>query len=148
MEKPNFKSGLIPADAFRQPGLPFFIESNLKLMKHYFAAAAAACLAVLAAGPAQAQQSASVKLLQPLIEHQCVSELKDSKVWTASTFLMTEANKNQFQKEVCSCVGENVLNDVGVKDLAHAAVSEEAKRQLVRKAAMNSIKGCVLQSKR
>ena len=94
------------------------------------------------------QQSAAVKMLKPVIERQCKTELKDSMVWKASTFLMTEGNKKQFEAEVCQCVGENALNDVTVTEMTQALVSENAKNQLIRKATVNSIKSCVIKTKR
>ena len=96
----------------------------------------------------QAQQSTMQKMLKPVIEHQCALELKDSNLWKASTFLMTPPNKLQFQNEVCGCVAENALNDVPATELAHAAVSTDAKNQLIHKAVLNTVKGCVIQLKR
>ncbi|RKG31075.1 hypothetical protein [Acinetobacter tianfuensis] len=107
-----------------------------------------ASLLSAAAIQANAQQSTAVKILKPVIERQCAIELNDSRAWKASSYLMTEANKQAFEKEVCSCVGENALNDVGVMEIAQAMLTEEAKNELVRKAVLNSIKSCVLQSKK
>ncbi len=93
-------------------------------------------------------QSVAVKMLKPVIEHQCLTELKASNVWKASTFLMTDHNKKQFEVEVCQCVGENALNDVTVGEMTQALVNENAKNQLIRKATVNSIKSCVIKTKR
>lgn len=95
-----------------------------------------------------ASQSMAVKMLKPVIEHQCLTELKDSNVWKASTFLMTDHNKKQFEAEVCQCVGDNALNDVTVSEITQALLSDEAKNQLIRKATLNSIKSCVIKTKR
>ncbi|CAM4345548.1 hypothetical protein [Acinetobacter pragensis] len=113
------------------------------ILKTAVMASAVSCFAQVQAG-----QSAVQKMLKPVIEHQCSMELKDSNLWKASTFLMTERNKQQFQQEVCSCVGENALNEVPAAELAHAAVSTEAKNQLIHKAVLNTVKGCVIQLKR
>ncbi|RKG50979.1 hypothetical protein D7V64_11925 [Acinetobacter cumulans] len=95
-----------------------------------------------------ASQSMAVKMLKPVIERQCITELKDSNVWKASTFLMTDHNKKQFEAEVCQCVGDNALNDVTVNEITQALLSEEAKNQLIRKATLNSIKNCVIKTKK
>ncbi len=44
--------------------------------------------------------------------------------------------KKQFEAEVCQCVGDNALNDVTVNEITQALLSEEAKNQLIRKAAL------------
>ncbi len=108
-------------------------------------AAASMCLLVC---PAFAQQSAMQKMLKPLIAHQCTIELKASNLWKASTFLMTAENKKQFEDEVCGCVSDNALNEVSAAELAHAVLNDGAKNQLIRKAAVNSVKGCIVKSKR
>ena len=95
-----------------------------------------------------AQQSTAAKILKPVIERQCLVELKDSRIWKTTSYLMSDINKQVFEKEVCGCVGENALNDVGVMEIAQAMVTEEAKNELVHKATVNSIKGCVLQMKK
>lgn len=105
-------------------------------------------LALVCVGSVQAHQTPMQKLLKPVIEHQCALELKDSNLWKVSTYLMTDSNKLQFQNEVCRCVGENALNDVPATELAHAAVSTDAKNQLIHKAILNTVKGCVVQLKR
>lgn len=97
---------------------------------------------------AEAGQSAMQKMLNPVIEHQCVLELKDSNLWKASTFLMTAGDKRQFEQDVCSCVSANALNDVPASELAHAAVSAEAKNQLIKTAVLNTVKSCVIQQKK
>ena len=45
-------------------------------------------------------------------------------------------------------MGENALNDVTVNEITQALLSEEAKNQLIRKATLNSIKSCVIKTKK
>lgn len=102
---------------------------------------------VLCLSHASAGQSTMQKMLKPYIEQQCALELKDSNIWKASTFLMTESNKSQFSKDVCGCVSTNALNEVPATELAHAAISTDAKNQLIKKAILNTLKSCVVQQK-
>ena len=90
-----------------------------------------------------ADVSVMQKALKPLIEYECEQELKASKVWKASTFLMQDSNKVQLEAKVCGCVGEHALKDVPAKTLLKTTVSEEAKNELTRQAVANSLKGCV-----
>ncbi|OTG91865.1 hypothetical protein B9T34_00495 [Acinetobacter sp. ANC 3813] len=103
--------------------------------------------ALMSLSHAAAGQTAMQKMLKPYIEQQCASELKDSNMWKASTFLMTDSNTSQFAKDVCGCVSTNALNDVPATELAHAAVSSDAKNLLIKKAMMNTLKSCVVQQK-
>lgn len=68
------------------------------------------------------------KMLKPLIQYQCNQELKQSKLWKVSTYLMTDENKSNMQKEVCDCVSDNALNEIPTTDLVKATVSDEAKK--------------------
>lgn len=86
--------------------------------------------------------STTQKMLKPLIELQCESELKSSKLWQASTFFMSSTQQSAKQKQICACVGEHALDQVPTKDLFMAMVNESAKNKLVQQAVMNSLKGC------
>lgn len=92
-----------------------------------------------------AEMSLTQKMLKPVIEYQCVVELKDSKIWNASTYFMLDANKNKLQSEVCGCIGEYALENVPTKTLLQATVSEEAKNKLVKQVVLNSLKGCMFE---
>ena len=84
------------------------------------------------------------KVLKPLVNYQCHQELKDSKLWKATTLLVGEAKLQTWENQACECVSENALKDVPAQQLAHAMVNEEAKNKLVRQVVLNSVKGCVL----
>ena len=89
-----------------------------------------------------ASPSLTQKMLKPVIAYQCQQELNDSKLWTAASWLMTDAKKKTTQDSICACVSENALHDLGAKDVALALVNEDEKNRLVRKAVLNSLKGC------
>ena len=82
------------------------------------------------------------KMLKPLIEQQCASELKASKIWQVSAFLWTATQQQHAQQKICGCVSENALNDVPAKQLVMATFNEAAKNKLIQQAVMNSLKGC------
>lgn len=82
------------------------------------------------------------KMLKPLIEQQCASELKASKIWQVSSFLWTATQQQHAQQKICGCVSENALNDVPAKQLVMATFNEAAKNKLIQQAVMNSLKGC------
>ncbi|OTG72412.1 hypothetical protein B9T26_10340 [Acinetobacter sp. ANC 4169] len=82
------------------------------------------------------------KMLKPVIEQSCKSELKDSKVWKTAAFFMNSEQQSTTQKQICGCVSDHALNDVSVKDLALASVNEAAKNSLIKQAVVNSVKGC------
>lgn len=86
------------------------------------------------------------KMLKPVIAYQCQQELADSKVWRAASWLMTKQQKQANQDSICSCVSENAMNEMGAKDVAKALIDEEHKNKLVRKAVLNSLKGCMSQA--
>lgn len=90
--------------------------------------------------------SMTQKLLKPVVEYQCAAELKDSKLWKASTYFMLDANKTKLQTETCACIGEHALENVPAKTLLQATISDDVKNQLVRQAMINSLKGCLLES--
>ena len=87
-------------------------------------------------------KSLTQKMLKPLIEQQCGRELKANKIWQASSFFWSKSQQDHAQKKICSCVGENALNDVSNKELLMATVNESAKNKLIENAVINSIKGC------
>ena len=93
--------------------------------------------------PIQAETSLAQKALKPVIEYQCGQELKDSKLWKASTYFMQPKNKAALEADVCECVGEQALKDVPTTTLLKATISEEAKNALTRQAISNTLKGCI-----
>ena len=102
-------------------------------------------LAVFASTLSMAAPSLTQKMLKPVIAYQCQQELKQSKVWKAASWLMSETSKQSYQDNICGCVSENAMNDMGAKDVALALVNEDEKDKLVRKAVVNSLKGCISQ---
>ncbi|WP_164709191.1 hypothetical protein [Acinetobacter sp. B51(2017)] len=90
-----------------------------------------------------AAPSLTQKMLKPVIAYQCQQELKDSKIWRAASWLMTTEQKQSNQASICGCVSDNAMNEMGAKELALALVNEAEKDKLVRKAVMNSLKGCI-----
>ncbi|MDK1683765.1 hypothetical protein ACBQ24_03040 [Acinetobacter terrestris] len=82
------------------------------------------------------------KMLKPVVEQGCKSELNDSKIWKSAALFMSSERQSSVQKQICGCVSDHALNDVSVKELAMASVSEEAKNSLIKQAILNSIKGC------
>lgn len=84
------------------------------------------------------------KVLQPVVNYQCHQELKNSKLWKATTLLIGDEKRQTWQNQTCECVSENALKDVPAQQLAQAMVNEEAKNQLIRQAVLNSVKGCIL----
>ena len=93
-----------------------------------------------------AAPSLTQKVLKPVIAYQCQQELKDSKVWRAASWLMTTEQKKSNQDAICGCVSEHAMNDMGAKEVALALVNEAEKDKLVRKAVLNSLKGCMAQA--
>ena len=110
-------------------------------MKKYIMAMSVAVLAFWT--HSHADMSLTQKALKPVIAYQCGQELKDSKIWKVSTYLMQEANKAKLENNVCNCVGEKALKDIPATTLLKATVSEEVKNQVARQAVANSLKGCV-----
>lgn len=82
------------------------------------------------------------KMLKPVIEQGCKSELNDSKVWQSAAFFMSSEQQTTVQKQICGCVGEHALQDISAKELAMASMSESAKNSLIKQAVVNSVKGC------
>jgi uncharacterized protein (DUF305 family) len=93
-----------------------------------------------------AAPSLTQKMLKPVIAYQCQQELQQSKVWKAASWLMSAEQKQSNQDSICGCVSEHAMNDMGAKDVALALVNEAEKDKLVRKAVLNSLKGCVAQA--
>ncbi len=87
--------------------------------------------------------SLTQKLLKPVIAYQCQSELKESKVWKAASWLMMLEQKQAYQDRICGCVSEHAMNNMNAKDVAQAMLDEEHKNRLVRQAVLNSLKGCI-----
>lgn len=86
------------------------------------------------------------KMLKPLIELQCQSELQQSKLWKASSLFMSETKQNHLQNSVCGCVSDHALDDISTKELVIASVNTSAKDKLIRQAVMNSLSGCAQQA--
>lgn len=82
------------------------------------------------------------KMLKPVVEQGCKSELNDSKIWQSAALFMSSERQSSVQKQICGCVSDNALKDVSAKDLAMASFSEEAKNSLIKQAVLNSVKGC------
>ena len=92
---------------------------------------------------ASAAPSLTQKMLKPVIAYQCQQELQQSKIWRTASWLMTAEQKQSNQASICGCVSDNAMNEMGAKDLALALVNEAEKDKLVRKAVVNSLKGCI-----
>ncbi|MGX5698224.1 hypothetical protein ACWKWF_01245 [Acinetobacter kookii] len=82
------------------------------------------------------------KMLKPVIEQGCKSELNASKVWQSAALFMSSGQQTTAQKQICGCVGEHALQDISAKELAMASMSESAKNSLIKQAVINSVKGC------
>ncbi|WP_445660461.1 hypothetical protein [Acinetobacter sp. F16] len=82
------------------------------------------------------------KMLKPVVEQGCKSELNDSKIWKSAALFMSSERQSLVQKQICGCVSDHALNDVSVKELAMASFSEDAKNNLIKQAVLNSVKGC------
>lgn len=102
-------------------------------------------VALLSSVLASAEMSLTQKMLKPVIEYQCAAELKDSKIWKASTYFMLDSSKNKLQNEVCGCIGEHALENVPAKTLLQATINDDVKNKLVKQAMLNSLKGCLLE---
>lgn len=102
-------------------------------------------LTLLITSLASAQMTMTQKVLKPVIEYQCASELNDSKIWKASTYFMHENNKSKLKDEVCGCIGEHALKNVPAKTLLKATIDEDTKNQVVKQAVMNSLRGCLIE---
>lgn len=89
------------------------------------------------------QQSATQRILKPLIELQCEHELKASKLWQASSLVLTTTQLNHAQNKICECVGNHALSHISTKDLVIASVDETVKNKVIQQALINSLKGCV-----
>ncbi|OTG83135.1 hypothetical protein [Acinetobacter sp. ANC 4648] len=98
--------------------------------------------AMIHAATAVKEQSLTQKMLKPLIEQQCASELKASKVWQASALFLSVAQQSRTQSKVCGCVSENAMHDISTKDILVATVNESVKNELMTRVVMNSLKGC------
>jgi|SRR5690606_13205589 len=109
-------------------------------MKKYIMAVSVAALSFWT--HSHADMNLAQKALKPVIAYQCGQELKQSKLWKVSTYLMQDNNKARLERNVCDCVGEKALSDVPTSTLLKATVNEEAKNQLARQAVANSLKGC------
>ena len=92
--------------------------------------------------------SLTQKMLRPVIAYQCQQELKDSKVWSAASWLMSAQQKQTHQDRICGCVSQHAMNDMDAKDVALAVINEDEKNRLVRQAVMNSLKGCIAEAVR
>ena len=86
--------------------------------------------------------SLTQKMLKPVLEQSCKSELNDSKIWQSAAFFMSVERQTGLQKQICACVSDHALNNISAKDLALASVSESAKNSLIKQAVLNSVKGC------
>lgn len=82
------------------------------------------------------------KVLKPVIEQDCKSELNASKVWQSAALFMSSEQQKTAQKQICGCVSEHALQNISAKELAMAAIDESAKNSLIKQAMMNSVKGC------
>ena len=112
-------------------------------MKHFKALIATAAFGLIFSHSAYANVSVTQKLLMPVVEMKCKSELNNAKTWKVATYFMTVENKDKLQKNICECVGRHAMDDMTAKDVLKATFNEEAKDKLVNQAVVNSLKGCV-----
>lgn len=102
-------------------------------------------MAFISTHSAHANVSITQKLLMPVVELKCKSELNDSKTWKVATFLMSSTKQEKLQKNICGCVSKHAMDDMTAKDVIKATISDEAKDKLVSEAVKNSLKGCATQ---
>lgn len=88
-------------------------------------------------------QTLTQKMLAPVISLRCESELNTSKLWRASTVLMSQNKRDDLKTKICDCVGDNALNGVDKKTIAKAMVNDEHKNELIKTAVLNSLNACV-----
>lgn len=82
--------------------------------------------------------------LKPVVNYQCNTELKVSKIWKIASVFMSELEQKQALSRVCNCVSEHATDNVSIKELLTVFIDEKAKNELVSKAIVNSIRGCVV----
>jgi uncharacterized protein YceK len=92
-------------------------------------------------------QKTMQKLLEPVVYAKCEQALDESKLWRVSSLLMTTEQRKKVEQKTCQCVAENALNDVPVEEVSKAMINESAKKELVEKAVMNSIRACIIKMK-
>lgn len=72
--------------------------------------------------------SLTQKMLKPVVEQSCKTELNQSKIWQSTAFFVGKIRQTELQNQICTCVGHHALKDIPSKDLLNALVNQSAKK--------------------
>lgn len=86
--------------------------------------------------------SLTQKILKPVVEQSCKTELNQSKIWQSTAFFVGKIRQTELQNQICTCVGHHALKDIPSKDLLNALVNQSAKKKLTKQVVFNSLSGC------
>ena len=73
--------------------------------------------------------SLTQKILKPVVEQSCKTELNQSKIWQSTAFFVGKIRQTELQNQICTCVGHHALKDIPSKDLLNALVNQSAKKK-------------------
>ena len=91
-------------------------------------------------------QQLGAAALKIAVNAKCVTEINNLDVWNTATKLMTNAQKEEIESEICGCVSEKAPQSVSAMDLATAAFDPAARTTIVTNAVTKTINACVAEA--
>ena len=91
-------------------------------------------------------QQLGTAALKIAVNAKCTTEINNLDVWNTATKLMTAAQKEEIESEICGCVSEKAPQSVSAMDLATAALDPTARTTIVTNAVTKTINTCVAEA--
>ena len=91
-------------------------------------------------------QSIAMMAVSVAVQAKCINELENNSYWRTASRVLGEQNKQQYQSEVCGCVGQKATTSVTVTDLMVAAMDKTSQANLASKVVANTLNACVVET--
>lgn len=85
-------------------------------------------------------------LLKVAVDTKCRTELNNNSIWNAAKIVLSSAQQEQIQSNVCTCVSDYAVDNVSVNQLAAAAIDETTRAQLIGNLVTDSLTQCYSQA--
>lgn len=80
------------------------------------------------------------------VQAKCVTEIENNSTWKTASQVLSQAQKQNLQTEVCSCVSEKATTSVTATELIVAAMDKTSQANLATKVVTNTLNACVVEA--
>lgn len=90
--------------------------------------------------------SLAVAAIKVGVQAKCIVEVNNNSYWNSASKLLTAAQKQELQTQVCGCVGEKATSSVSAAEVLVAAMDKTSQASLISKVVTNTLNACVIET--